>query len=163
MRMHVRMVCVCVDVCACACECVSEYTVCACVPVASGTDLETAIQGAHLVVSPSAFTGRWFVTYLRVVQCVNLGVPIVVEAGSGMGDDVVADTMSRLGGVHQVRYGDIVDTVMRLVATPAALRVSAAQMAAWRDCGLRVRGWRDGRASTLERLLRGGSESDAWS
>ena len=54
-----------------------------------GAELDTALPAAAFVYSPALFFGNTFPPFLRIAQCINHGVAIVVEDSVfGVGDEV---------------------------------------------------------------------------
>jgi hypothetical protein len=68
-----------------------------------GEKLRTEVAGAAVVFAASYYTGKSFPSYMRMVQGVSQGVPVVLEAGDGDAPDPFADLAVRLGGVTLVR------------------------------------------------------------
>ena len=97
--------------------------------------------------------GRTFACFMRIAQCVSAGVPIVAEAGDDPEDPLEA-LVTRLGGVHLVRFDDLVDTVQGLLAS-GRTALTHAQRCAWSRLQHQLGSW-DGSASALQALLDAG-------
>jgi hypothetical protein len=129
-----------------------------------GPQLESTIAGALLVVSPSLFFGNTFPSYMRIVQCINHGVAVVVDTGNtdaerypwdSDGDSEVSDPLARimrwLGGVYFASYDDLVNESLSLLSDLSNTRLNAVQIDRWRRYRSQLFAW-DGTKQALAAL-----------
>ena len=152
-----------------------------------GDELYAFIANASVVIAPALYPGRAFACFMRVVQCVSMGVVIVAEAGDAPararlpiaaptnsqwhrsnssrwrdGNDDIGDSelesdalealVTRLGGVHLVKYENLVTTTVSLLRQGAGMwRLTPSQQQRWRDFGVALQGW-DGTAAGIRQL-----------
>ena len=140
-----------------------------------GSELEAELARARLVFAPSLFVGPTFPPFMRIAQCVNHGVAIVVEASerdvallhehaasggagaSGNGLDAQVAVAGTLGGVHFQLYDDLVSETASVLRDDAAVRLTALQRSRWSAFRDRLYGWNGTHAGLRHVLTTHGS------